>query len=104
MTITRMQITFQHIDENMMSKPKIKNDMFAEGSANVIPLGNDLRNSPQTHFRSGTDLRNLPQTHFYSGTDLRNLPQTHFCSGTYLRRLPQTRFHSETDLRRLPQA
>ena len=24
MTITRMQSTFQHIDENMMCKPKIK--------------------------------------------------------------------------------
>ena len=27
--------------------------MFAEGSANVIPLGNDLRKVPQMRFRSG---------------------------------------------------
>ena len=49
--------------------------MFAEGSANVIPLRNDLRNLPQMHFCPGTDLRNLPQMRFHSGTDLRRLPQ-----------------------------
>ena len=49
----------------------LKNDMFAECSANVIPIGNDLRSVPQMHFHSETDLRNVPQTHFYSGTDLR---------------------------------
>ena len=27
--------------------------MFAEGSANAIPLGNDLRKVPQMRFRSG---------------------------------------------------
>ena len=74
--------------------------MFAEGSANMIPLGNDLRKVPQMRFRSGTDLRKVPQTRFHSETDLRKVPQTRFHSGTDLRKVPQTRFHSETDLRR----
>ena len=63
-----------------------KNDMFAEYSANMIPIGNDLRSVPQMHFHSGIDLRSVPQTHFHSGIDLRNVPQTHFHSGTGLRR------------------
>ncbi len=74
--------------------------MFAECSANMIPIGNDLRSVPQTHFHSGIDLRNVPQTHFHSGTDLRRVPQTHFHSETDLRNVPQTYFHSGTDLRR----
>ena len=74
--------------------------MFAECSANVIPIGNDLRSVPQTHFHSGIYLRNVPQTHFHSGTDLRRVPQMHFHSGTDLRNVPQTYFHSGTDLRR----
>lgn len=74
--------------------------MFAECSANVIPIGNDLRSVPQMHFHSGIDLRNVPQMHFHSGTYLRNVPQTYFHSGIDLRRVPQTHFHSETDLRR----
>ena len=45
--------------------------MFAECSANVIPIGNDLRRVPQTHFHLGIDLRRIPQTRFHSGTDLR---------------------------------
>lgn len=77
-----------------------KNDMFAECSANVIPIGNDLRSVPQTHFHSGIDLRRVPQTHFHSGTDLRRVPQMHFHSGIDLRNVPQTHFHSGTDLRR----
>lgn len=74
--------------------------MFAECSANVIPIGNDLRRVPQTHFHSGIDLRRVPQTRFHSGTDLRRVPQTYFHSGTDLRNVPQTHFHSGTDLRR----
>ena len=74
--------------------------MFAECSANVIPIGNDLRRVPQTHFHSGIDLRNVPQTHFHLGIDLRRVPQMRFHSGIDLRRVPQTHFHSETDLRR----
>lgn len=77
-----------------------KNDMFAECSANVIPIGNDLRSVPQTHFHSGIDLRNVPQTYFHSGTDLRRVPQTYFHSETDLRNVPQTYFHSGTGLRR----
>ena len=77
-----------------------KNDMFAECSANMIPIGNDLRSVPQMHFHSGIDLRNVPQTYFHSGTDLRRVPQMHFHSGTDLRNVPQTHFHSGTDLRR----
>ena len=53
MTITRIGSTFQHIDENMSASQKSKNDMFAEGSANVIQLGNDLRKVPQMRFSSG---------------------------------------------------
>lgn len=74
--------------------------MFAECSANVIPLWNDLRRVPQTHFHLGIDLRRVPQTHFHSGTDLRRVPQTYFHSETDLRRVPQIHFHSGTDLRR----
>ena len=74
--------------------------MFAECSANVIPIGNDLRRVPQMHFHSGIDLRNVPQMRFHSGIDLRRVPQTYFHSGIDLRRVPQTHFHSETDLRR----
>ena len=77
-----------------------KNDMFAECSANVIPIGNDLRSVPQMHFHSGIDLRNVPQTYFHSGIDLRRVPQTHFHSETDLRNVPQTHFHSGTNLRR----
>lgn len=74
--------------------------MFAECSANVIPLWNDLRSVPQMHFHLGIDLRRVPQTHFHSGTDLRRVPQTYFHSETDLRRVPQIHFHSGTDLRR----
>lgn len=74
--------------------------MFAECSANMIPIGNDLRSVPQMHFHSGIDLRNVPQTYFHSGTDLRRVPQTYFHSETDLRNVPQTHFHSGTDLRR----
>lgn len=74
--------------------------MFAECSANMIPIGNDLRRVPQTHFYSGIDLRNVPQMYFHSETYLRNVPQTYFHSGTDLRNVPQIHFHSETDLRR----
>lgn len=72
--------------------------MFAECSANVIPIGNDLRSVPQTHFHSGTDLRRVPQTHFHSETDLRNVPQTYFHSGTDLRRNMQKGQKKETHL------
>ena len=72
--------------------------MFAECSANVIPIGNDLRSVPQMHFHSGIDLRRVPQMHFHSETDLRNVPQTHFYSGTDLRRNMQKGQKKETHL------
>ena len=72
--------------------------MFAECSANVIPIGNDLRRVPQTHFHSGIDLRNVPQMHFHSETYLRNVPQTYFHSETDLRRNMQKEQKKETHL------
>ena len=70
MTITRMQSTFQHIDENMMRKPKIKKwhicgrfrkcdsarERLAELSANAFPLGNILAEPSANAFPLGNIL------------------------------------------------